>query len=94
MTAGAGRTQRHQISLQLELQVIVSHLIWTLNSELKFCVRAGFSLNSRAISPALKQLFCVLDMYLAFFTPGTWKVMERKREREILLELRIKCLAN
>lgn len=43
--------------LQLELQAVVSHMIWVLRTELQPSAKSVHSLSHRAISPVLAHLF-------------------------------------
>lgn len=45
LSAGALRGQRRQMSLELGLQVVVSHPTWALRNKLRFSVRKACILN-------------------------------------------------
>lgn len=51
------RSQRCRIPLELELQVVVSHLVWVLGIKLRSCGRAVHAPNFGAISLAPYLLF-------------------------------------
>ena len=51
---------RHWVLLELQLDVVVSCLIWVLRSELEFSVRAGGDFNSWVTSPAQCMHVCLL----------------------------------
>lgn len=42
-----------QISLELELQVVLSNPVWVLETQLRFFARVVGAINARAIAPAL-----------------------------------------
>lgn len=55
--AGTLRGQRHQISLKLELQVVMDLLMWVLGMEHSSSARAVCALNGQAILEAPNVIF-------------------------------------
>ena len=55
--ACGSQNRRASDLLELELQMVVSYLMWVLGSELRFSARVAGALNYRTISPAPRLHF-------------------------------------
>lgn len=68
VSVSAFRHQRGWISLKLDSQAVVIHLMWVLETELGFSGRAVYALNHQTIPIAPKKLIVRIDLKILLYS--------------------------